>query len=118
MMSNVIVLFEVTIKEGKLEDYLKQAASLKDMLSKVDGFIDAERFSSLAVDGKILSKSEWKDEESIEKWRNNMSHRMCQKHGRIHNFEDYKITVVKPVRTYTMNIRKEAPDDSNKYFGE
>ena len=56
-MGNVIVLFEVTIKDGKMEDYLKMAAGLKDALSQAEGFIRSERFSSLAVEGKLLSMS-------------------------------------------------------------
>ena len=39
------------------------------------------------------------------------------KSGRMNDFADYKITVVTPVRTYTMTDRAEAPADSNKYFG-
>mgnify|MGYP002556358791 CR=1 FL=1 len=116
-MSNVIVLFEVTIKDGKMEDYLKMAASLKDDLSKADGFIRSERFSSLATDGKLLSMSVWENEDSVSKWRNLTAHRMCQKHGRMNDFADYKITVVTPIRSYTMTNRTEAPADSNEYFG-
>ena len=56
-MENIIVLFEVTLKAGKMENYLKTAAALKEELSKAEGFICAERFSSLAVENKILSKS-------------------------------------------------------------
>lgn len=33
-MNNVIVLFEVTIKKGKTDDYLKTASLLKDSLKK------------------------------------------------------------------------------------
>lgn len=36
--------------------------------------------------------------------------------GREHNFIDYKITVVTPLRFYTMDIRDDAPTDSNQYF--
>lgn len=121
-MANVIVLFEVTIKEGKMDDYLNMAASLKtelehsEELSKADGFIGAERFESLSTKGKLLSKSEWKDEESVTKWRNMAKHRMCQKAGREHDFIDYKITVVTPLRCYTMTMRDEAPVDANQYF--
>ena len=121
-MANVIVLFEVTIKEGKMDDYLNMAASLKtelehsEELSKADGFISAERFESLSTKGKLLSKSEWKDEESVTKWRNMAKHRMCQKAGREHDFIDYKITVVTPLRCYTMTMRDEAPADANQYF--
>lgn len=116
-MENVIVLFEVTIKDGKNADYLAKAAELKESLQKAEGFIYSERFSSLSVNGKLLSKSEWADEQSVEKWRNNVAHRLCQKHGRENDFVDYKITVVTPVRCYTMTQRSNAPQDSNQYFG-
>lgn len=115
-MSNIIVLFEVTVKNGKMEDYLKMAGSLKDSLAKAEGFIRSERFSSLATEGKLLSMSIWESEESVSKWRNLTAHRMAQRHGRMNDFADYKITVVTPVRTYTMTGRIEAPADSNKYL--
>ena len=115
-MGKVIVLFEVTIKDGKMEDYLKMAAGLKDALSQAEGFIRSERFSSLAVEGKLLSMSVWKDEASVERWRNLAMHRMCQKHGRMEDFADYTITVVTPLRTYTMTGRTEAPADSNRFL--
>ena len=115
-MEPVIVLFEVTVKSGKMNDYLKMAASLKDSIANAEGFIRSERFSSLSAEGKLLSLSVWKDEESVEKWRNLAAHRICQKHGRLHDFEDYKITVVTPLRTYTMTERQNAPADSNHFF--
>lgn len=113
----VIVLFEVTLKNGKMEDYLAQAASLKSALSEAEGFIRSERFSSLAMEGKLLSMSVWDSEGSVAKWRNTMAHRMSQKHGRENDFADYKITVVTPIRSYTMAERQGAPADANEFFG-
>ena len=113
---SVIVLFEVTLKSGRMDDYLKLAAGLKEELSKTEGFIGSERFTSLAVPDKILSKSEWCDEESVTKWRNLAAHRMAQAGGRMNDFANYKITVVTPLRSYTMTERSDAPEDSNKYF--
>ena len=113
---NIIVLFEVTVKDGKMEDYLKMAVSLKDSLANAEGFIRSERFSSLATDGKLLSMSVWENEDCVSKWRNLAAHRMAQSHGRMNDFADYKITVVTPVRTYTMTDRTKAPIDSNKYL--
>ncbi len=52
-MHQVIVLFEVNIKNGKMEDYLKQARQLKENLKYVKGFIRAERFTSLQTEGKF-----------------------------------------------------------------
>ena len=115
-MENIIVLFEVTLKAGKMENYLKTAAILKEELSKAEGFICAERFSSLAVENKILSKSEWRDEECVTKWRNLLEHRITQKQGRMNDCIDYKVTVVNSARCYTMSLREEAPKDSNQYF--
>lgn len=116
-MQNIIVLFEATIKEREADSYLESAGLLREELSKAEGLISAERFSSLVVENKILSISEWKDEISITKWRNNIKHRKSQKYGRMSIFENYKITVVNPIRSYTINIRDNAPLDSNEYFG-
>lgn len=115
-MGNTIVLFEVTVKNGRMDDYLKMAGSLKESLANAEGFIRAERFSSLATEGKLLSMSVWENEECVSKWRNFAAHRMAQEHGRMNDFADYKITVVTPVRSYTMMNRTEAPADSNEYL--
>lgn len=85
-MENIIVLFEVTLKPGKMEDYLSQAAALKI-------------FPSVAKEENLSDRI-----------------RMSQKHGRAEDFEDYKITVVSPVRSYTMENREEAPADSNSFW--
>lgn len=116
-MDNVIVLFEVTMKEGKMDNYLKFAAALSDELSKTPGFIRSERFSSLKDKNKMLSMSVWKDEDCIKIWRNNALHRKSQKATRDQFCEDFHITVVTPVRSYSLNDREMAPEDSNKYFG-
>ena len=115
-MGNTIVLFEVTVKNGKMDDYLKMAGSLRESIANAEGFIRAESFSSLATEGKLLSMSVWENEECVSKWRNFAAHRMAQKHGRMNDFADYKITVVTPVRSYTMTDRTEAPADSNVYL--
>ena len=101
-----------------MDDYLKMAGPLKDSLAKAEGFIRSERFSSLATEGKLLSMSIWESEEWVSKWRNLAAHRMAQKHGRMNDFADYKITVVTPVRNYTMTDRTQAPADSNKCLEE
>lgn len=60
--------------------------------------------------------SVWENEESVKEWRNLAEHRMSQSQGRMEDFVDYKITVVTPIRTYTMDNRENAPKDSNEYF--
>ncbi len=115
-MANIIVLFEVIIKEGRMDDYLKRAEHLKELLEAAPGFIRAERFTSLSSKGKLLSMSVWENEESINMWRNLAAHCQSQQAGRMEDFADYTITVVTSTRCYTMNMRKEAPSDSNHYW--
>ena len=98
-MANIVVLFEV-----------------KPLLAGFEGFIRAERFSSLNEDGKLLSMNIWTDEAAVERWRNAMQHRMSQKEGREKLFESYKITVCSEIRSYTNTERTQAPQDSNQYF--
>ncbi len=115
-MSKIIVLFEVKPTAMGMEKYLELAAMLKPMLSGAEGFISAERFQSLNEEGKLLSMNVWESEEAIEKWRNNLQHRMSQAEGKNKLFESYKITVCKAVREYGDTDRENAPSDSNTYL--
>jgi heme-degrading monooxygenase HmoA len=108
----IAVIFEVVPKEGKWEEYLDLAASLRSELSKIEGFISIERFQSIPNKEKILSLSFWKDEESISQWRNVELHRQAQVKGRSSVFDDYRLRVAQVLRDYSMNERREAPVDS------
>ena len=116
-MADMIVLFEVKPTKEGMQRYLDLAAMLKPLLSGFEGFIRAERFSSLNEQGKLLSMNVWTDESAVERWRNVMQHRMSQKEGREKLFESYKITVCSTIRTYTDTDRTQAPKDSNEYWG-
>lgn len=117
-MSEIVVLFEVKPTKEAMAKYLDLATMLKSMLAGFEGFIKAERFSSLSEDGKLLSMSVWKDESAVERWRNTLEHRMSQKEGRNSLFECYKITVYFTIRKYSEKDRAEAPTDTKQYFGE
>ncbi len=112
----VVVIFEVKPKKEGMQDYLAHAQNLKSELSKMEGFISAERFSSLNEDGKLLSLSVWENEESASKWRNHIAHRQSQKAGHDSLFEKYHIIVASVIREYSNNDRTEAPQDSNDYL--
>lgn len=116
-MKKVYVLLEVTIKEGRMDEYLQTAAAIKEELAQTEGFISSERFRSLATDNKLLSMSVWENEEAVTKWRNAMNHRMAQAKARDELFESYQISVTTLDRVYTKAERDEAPGDSNEYFG-
>ncbi len=64
----IAVIFEVTPREGRQDDYLAAAAGLRAHLQQLDGFLSIERFASLSQPGKLLSLSFWRDEEAVARW--------------------------------------------------
>ena len=110
----IAVIFEVWPAEGRKDDYLGIAASLRDDLERIDGFILVERFQSLAEPKKLLSLSFWRDEVAVKKWRSHSSHRASQRQGRTGVFADYRLRVASVLRDYGMTDRAEAPGDSRE----
>ena len=106
------VIFEVIPTEKGKGEYLEIAAKLRSFLENRDGFISIERFQSLTEEGKILSLSFWRDENSVAEWRNFLEHRNAQKKGKESLFRSYRIRVAEVVRDYTETDRTEAPADS------
>jgi heme-degrading monooxygenase HmoA len=111
----IAVIFEVIPNEGKKEEYLDIAASLRPELDHIEGFISIERFQSFTNPEKVLSLSFWKDEESIQQWRNLEMHRQAQAKGRNEVFKDYHLRIANVVRDYGMFERKETPEDSSEF---
>jgi heme-degrading monooxygenase HmoA len=113
----IAVIFEVFPADGRKQEYLDIAASLRPELEKLDGFISIERFASLSTEGKILSLSLFRDEAAIEAWRNLEGHRLAQAKGRAGIFSDYRIRVASVIRDYGMRDRAQAPQDSRRKHG-
>ena len=105
----IAVIFEVRIRKGRESSYFDHAARLARLLTGIDGFISVERFASLAEEGKYLSLSFWRDEQSVDNWRGLAEHRAAQSAGRSALFEDYSITVAGVSRRYGLRDRAEAP---------
>ena len=87
------VIFEVQPKQGRFDDYLDLAKSLKPKLEAIEGFIDIERFESRRTAGKVLSLSIWRDEKAVVRWRAQGDHHGAQQKGRFEIFEDYRLRV-------------------------
>jgi heme-degrading monooxygenase HmoA len=111
------VIFEVWPTEGRSVEYFDLAASLREDLVKIDGFISIERFESLTTKGKYLSLSFWRNEEAVRVWRNLEKHRKAQAMGRSGVFADYRLRVASVVRDYGMQERGAAPRDSREVHG-
>ena len=107
----ITVIFEVWPAENKANQYLDIAASLRQDLEKIDGFISIERFESLTTKGKYLSLSFWRDEEAVRTWRNQDKHRMAQYMGRNGIFANYRLRVASVLRDYGMHERAQVPKD-------
>lgn len=108
----IAVIFEVWPIENRAAEYFKLAGELRPLLAEVDGFISIERFESLAIPGKFLSISYWRDEQALANWRNLEPHRAAQQKGRQSIFKDYRIRVASVIRDYGMLTREDVPHDS------
>lgn len=108
----IAVIFEVELREGKLQPYLDVAAELRPLLEKIDGFISVERFQSLTTPGKYLSVSFWRDEDAVAEWRRVTHHRRAQHLGRSEMFAGYRLRVAHVLRDYGMEEREQAPADA------
>lgn len=113
----IAVIFELTANEGHTDDYFDLAASLKPLLSAIDGFISIERFQSLAAPGRYLSLSFWRDEAAVAQWRNTPDHRAAQAAGRAGILKDYRLRIAEITRDYGLHDRDEAPLDSRARHG-
>lgn len=113
----IAVIFEVLPADGQRDAYLAAAASLREHLATIDGFLSIERFESLSQPGKLLSLSFWRDEEAVRQWRNLEEHRQVQRAGRARIFADYRLRVASVVRDYGMKDREQAPEDSRPIHG-
>jgi heme-degrading monooxygenase HmoA len=111
----IAVIFEVWPADGRRDEYLAIAASLRDELSRTPGFISVERFESLTTPGKMLSLSVFEDEEAVTAWRRTARHRAAQEAGRAGVFADYRLRVAGVIRDYGMADRDEAPEDSRTH---
>jgi heme-degrading monooxygenase HmoA len=105
----IAVIFEVTLAEGRGDEYLNHAARLRPLLEQIDGFISVERFQSLTQPGKLVSLSFWRDEQAVQRWRQQPQHRAAQTEGRAGLFADYRLRVAQVMRDYGPHERAQAP---------
>ena len=110
----IAVIFEVWPAQGRKDEYLAIAASLRDELERIDGFISVERFQSMTDPNKLLSLSFWRDEQAVTRWRGQLHHRESQAQGRAGIFADYRLRVAAVLRDYGLTDRATAPEDSKR----
>jgi heme-degrading monooxygenase HmoA len=114
----IAIIFEVWPADGRKQEYLDIAASLRPLLEEINGFISIERFESLTEPGKILSLSVFRDDEAVAEWRALEAHRKAQALGRSALFKNYRLRVASVIRDYGMFNRDEVPADSRAVHGQ
>jgi heme-degrading monooxygenase HmoA len=87
------VIFEVNPHAALWDDYLRHAAILRPELQRIEGFIDNERFRSLAEPGWLVSLSIWRDEKALVRWRTHAMHHEFQGKGRDEILAGYHLRV-------------------------
>ncbi len=87
------VIFEVTPKPERFNEYLAYAKQLKPELERIEGFIENNRFASKRRAGLLLSLSLWRDEKAVIRWRTAALHHKVQEKGRFEVFQDYHLRV-------------------------
>ncbi len=87
------VIFEVTPRQERFDDYLALAKALRPKLDTIDGFIDIDRFASKRCQGRVLSLSIWRDDKAVTRWRTHAAHHGAQEKGRFEIFADYRLRV-------------------------
>ena len=108
----IVVIFESWPRPGKGEQYLDLGKRMAHLLEGFDGFISIERFESVTERGKFVALSFWRDERSVDAFRNISTHRGVQARSRAEIFDNFRLRVAKVIRDYTKTDRTEAPADS------
>jgi len=103
------VVFQVSPRAGRWDDYLHRAAILRPELLKIDGFIDNERFISRTEPGWLVSLSIWRDAAAVITWREHPQHRAFQAEGRAHLLTAYRLRVAEIIDDSAAPSRHHPP---------
>jgi heme-degrading monooxygenase HmoA len=108
----IVMVFEFTASVEHFDEYMREAAALRSLLSGIRGFISIERFESKTTPGKFVSIGLFEDEDAVREWRILAEHRRVQQLGRAKLFENYRLRIASVLHDYSMSSREQAPTDS------
>ena len=87
------VVFQFRPHPEQRDTYFALVAKLRPELQRIDGFLENERFASVADPSWLLSLSLWRDEAAILRWRQHAEHRVAQIRGKREVFAGYRLRV-------------------------
>jgi heme-degrading monooxygenase HmoA len=97
------------------EQYLTEAAQLRELLPSVDGFEGIKRFESVNEPRSFVAIGFFRDEAAVAHWRNAPEHRRVQALGRNRLFATYRLRMAEVMRDYGRLERADAPPDSRAF---
>ena len=97
------------------EEYVTEAAQLRELLPSADGFEGIKRFESVSEPGSFVAIAFFRDEAAVAQWRNTPEHRRVQVLGRDRFFTTYRLRMAEVVRDYGRLERTDAPSDSRAF---
>jgi heme-degrading monooxygenase HmoA len=100
----LIILFRSKLTDEAGENYQAMNAELESLVRKNPGFIDVKSFK--AEDGERLTVVWWRDEASLQQWRELVRHRFAQETGRRKWYEYYKMEVAEVIRQSNFERKK------------
>jgi heme-degrading monooxygenase HmoA len=109
------LFFEVQTREGRRDQYLTLAASLKPELEAMGGCVFIDRFRSLTRENLLLSYQIWQDEGTLTAWRVHGQHHKVQELGRERVFSDYRIRIAQVIHEARPGQPAWQPDRRTPY---
>src|SRR5438552_290815 len=97
------VIFDVYPKPERYDDYLALAGMLRPDLEGLDGFV------SIYVQGKVLSRSSWRDETAARAWQAHVLAHVSSRARAAGPTVRARLRVVAIERDYGMFERAQAP---------
>ena len=78
--------------------YEDRAAEMERLVAEQPGFLGVD--SVRGADGLGITVSYWRDEESIQAWRDHLRHRKTRADGREHWYESFAVHIARVDRAY------------------
>jgi heme-degrading monooxygenase HmoA len=94
----LVILFRSKLTDQTDEDYARWSEDMLTHAKKQPGYVDFVQYTGVK-DGERLSVVRWKDEKSLESWRQDQKHLAAKKLGRERWYANYQIEVAKVFHT-------------------
>jgi heme-degrading monooxygenase HmoA len=92
----LVILFYSRLTEAAGEDYRRMDEEMAGRVRQYPGFAGVKSFG--AEDGERLTIVWWRDEASLQAWRNDERHRIAQQTGRDRWYQYYRMEVARIFR--------------------